>query len=1764
MMKRVEQAKPVAPTAAIACPHGSVPAKKQRQRMKRAPYLDVAKVLNAPFGPPSGNEHAGAKGSHAMRPRGPPRIFGLKEAPTFHPTPEEFASPLRYIESIRRIGEKAGLCKIVPPKGWKPDCALDTETFWFRTRIQKLNSMEGASRATLNCLDQLHKYHSQNSIVFNRVPTIDKKPVDLAKLRKEVSSRGGFQAVSDGKKWPEVARAIGVSGKNFSNVAYTVKGLYAKWILPFEEFIENNSYGTTGGKLVCFLITRPAHPMLENLMTNSPARPGKTSIERSEPAVVPGQELCEFCKRGDKEDQMLLCDDCGRGFHMFCLTPPMQTLPESDWFCAKCLREVGNDYGFEDGEDRSLYHFQKIADTFKETYFAQRKGLSMQNDTATHSNGGTASRSPGSIVITEDEVEREFWRLIESPYDDVQVEYGADLHTSQHGSGFPVLEKQPTDPYSTCAWNLNNIPLLSESLFSNIRNDISGMMIPWIYIGMVFSTFCWHTEDHYTYSVNYHHFGETKTWYGIPSSDADAFEKCMQKTVPELFEGNPDLLFHLTTMLSPSVLTEHGVEVVVLDQRPGDFVITFPRSYHAGFNHGFNCAEAVNFALPDWLPYGLSCVERYHMYRRMPVFSHDELIVTTWKKDKSVKSAIWLEGQLQYVVKRQTALRTEVRKAFPHLTEIEEEFDMPLEDEGQCIVCHQYCYLSRITCANCSPSSTVCLSHAEEICSCEDSKIVMTVRFSDQKLLDILSDISEIAQQPSRWKQMYLEAISRHRRPPLQQLIELHSAGAQFAGVDESHTAELRHLRRFIDRAHKWIERAGKIMQPPKTNARSTRRASRRRSNLDNNRANGGIPKSASPLPDLTLPSKERSWEKLEDHIRQLEKLQFGAPDVGEFRNFVDEARNLRDRLRAVLVKGSLLVGGDRQGPKANENWDAFDRAALDAAGSEISAEIAQLWSDVQQQDVYFDELPQVLELMTTIDWRLDIETKLNSKSDITYEEILELMDEAKERGARADHPVVIRLRRLKQMGDTWRLAATTLTKARSISIEELEDILGRADGIPAHQDVLQELQECYARAKRWVEKAKSELGNAGLLDIASSTGLLVEHAPSGEHMEIQNFNDSILSPGSAEIRTQSNTKSRRSIAVRSIAVLNELMTAYSDISGKLPPIRLDSELVHMVREEVRRAEEWSAGWRKRMFPKNPTGSFASMLAETCAVVAASFAPQPESVKDLCLCRGGQSSFMIECQSCLEVFHGACVRVSKKGSKSLFFICPLCDVGSPSNNVAPNPNKSLTFPLIELALREAGSLEADKLRRAHSFSTWLQTPESSLTFAPIELPHLEELSVHLRKWYPQVQKAMAIAGAVMSGTPVMAKETLLSNFELASRLRSSLRGIENCPVPLDRERVIVRNALAKISPLHPRILEAKRVAEERKNIEMEIEFIEEDPSQTFCICNQPAEEGRPMIMCDYCNDWFHFSCVLLTKEQVESIDKYCCPRCDSRTWNQTYNHEKKRKRADNAELVERPFKMERAEKASQFNRAQSKPVSGPTYQQMRQYTALPTSTRSTVSFVGVPPDSQHSLQSSSFAPPTIAGEKRKRTDEPDASRRIRMHPHTLPGPSFMKNLTQPSLYSLNYASAPGTSGWSSKGHFTLPPLPPPPPLLAQPPPMIRSGSLDQRAPRIPLPKPYDSSDGSNAQETQRHSISSSFGYPQHGSSSAGSASSFNHSYYRNSPSTNHSPSLQTSMYQPQAGSLPRFEPLLPALPPLNSTSHRGQQSPYGENLPEYH
>lgn len=57
----------------------------------------------------------------------PSRPHGLQEAPTFRPTEEEFKNPMEYIKKIAPQAKDYGICKIIPPVGWNPDFAIDTQ-----------------------------------------------------------------------------------------------------------------------------------------------------------------------------------------------------------------------------------------------------------------------------------------------------------------------------------------------------------------------------------------------------------------------------------------------------------------------------------------------------------------------------------------------------------------------------------------------------------------------------------------------------------------------------------------------------------------------------------------------------------------------------------------------------------------------------------------------------------------------------------------------------------------------------------------------------------------------------------------------------------------------------------------------------------------------------------------------------------------------------------------------------------------------------------------------------------------------------------------------------------------------------------------------------------------------------------------------------------------------------------------------------------------------------------------------------------------------------------------------------------------------------------------------------------------------------------------------------------------------------------------------------------------------------------------------------
>ncbi|XP_042487225.1 lysine-specific demethylase JMJ18-like isoform X2 [Macadamia integrifolia] len=421
-------------------------------------------------------------------------------------------------------------------------------------------------------------------------------------------------------------------------------------------------------------------------------------------------------------------------------------------------------FGFQSGSDFTLEDFQKYSDDFKDHYFGMKEAEESLNFVGVEPD----KRRMPSV----EDIEGEYWRIIEKPIEEVEVSYGADLETGVFGSGFPKASSSITgnnsDRHVESGWNLNKFPRLPGSVLCFERRDISGVLVPWLYIGMCFSSFCWHVEDHHLYSLNYLHWGDPKLWYGVPGNSAVELENSMRKHLPDLFEEQPDLLHELVTQLSPSVLKSEGVPVYRVVQHAGEFVLTFPRAYHSGFNCGFNCAEAVNVAPVDWLPHGQSAVELYSEQCRKTSISHDKLLLgaareavrALWEllvlrkestENLSWKSVCGKDGVLTKSIKTRVEMEHERRDSLPiFLRSRKMNRDFDSTHDRECFSCFYDLHLSAASC-KCSPDCFACLKHANLLCSCEIGQRFILFRYDLDELDTLVEALEGELNAVSQW-----------------------------------------------------------------------------------------------------------------------------------------------------------------------------------------------------------------------------------------------------------------------------------------------------------------------------------------------------------------------------------------------------------------------------------------------------------------------------------------------------------------------------------------------------------------------------------------------------------------------------------------------------------------------------------------------------------------------------------------------------------------------------------------------------------------------------------------------------------------------------------------------------------------------------------------------------------------------------------------------------------------------------------------------------
>uniref|UniRef100_A0A3Q2QES7 [histone H3]-trimethyl-L-lysine(4) demethylase n=1 Tax=Fundulus heteroclitus TaxID=8078 RepID=A0A3Q2QES7_FUNHE len=1148
------------------------------------------------------------------------------ECPVFEPSWEEFSDPLGFINKIRPIAEKTGICKIRPPQDWQPPFACDVRNFRFTPRVQRLNELEALTRVKLNFLDQIAKFWElQGSKI--RFPHVERKILDLYQLSKIVSSEGGFETVCKEKRWSKVSTRMGFPpGKGTGSL---LRSHYERFLYPYELFQsgatltrENKEpkglkiFGTSpkmvGLEIVSAddgFIKKQRHLKAQAFAIKM--RPRKETLEVNFIDLY----FCLVCGRGDEEDRLLLCDGCDDSYHTFCLIPPLQDVPKGDWRCPKCVAEECSKpreaFGFEQAvREYTLQSFGEMADHFKSDYF----------------------NMPVHMVPTE-LVEKEFWRLVSSIEEDVIVEYGADISSKDVGSGFPIKDGKrrllgDEEEYANSGWNLNNMPVLEQSVLTHINVDISGMKVPWLYVGMCFSSFCWHIEDHWSYSINFLHWGEPKTWYGVPASAAEKLEAVMKKLAPELFDSQPDLLHQLVTIMNPNVLMDHGVPVYRTNQCAGEFVVTFPRAYHSGFNQGYNFAEAVNFCTADWLPLGRQCVAHYRRLHRYCVFSHEELLckMAADPENLNVELAAAVFKEMDEMIEEETKLRQAVQE-MGVLSSEQEVFELVPDDERQCYKCKTTCFLSALTCP-CSPDRLVCLHHAKDLCDCPLGSKCLRYRYDLDEFPSMLYGVKTRAQSYETWAKRVAEALAADQKNK-KDLIELKVLLEDAEDRKYPENVLFCHLREMVKEADTCSSVAQLLL------SRKQRHSSRLRSESSRNRTK------------LTM-------DELKAFVEQLYRL----PCI------ISQARQVKELLETV---------------------EDFHERAQVALSDEMpdSSKLQELLDLGSGLDVELPELPKLKQELQQARWLDEVRGTLAEPHRVTLELMKRLIDSGV--GLAPHHAVekaMAELQEVLTVSERWEDKARACLQARPRhSMVTLESIVLEARNIPAYLPNVLALEDALQKAKDWTSKVEAIQSGSSYAYLEQLESLLARGRSIPVRLDPLGQVESQVASARAWRERTARTFLKKNSTYNLLQVLSPRVDigVYNNSKSKRKRVK---ELMEKERggydpdalsdpeeglDEVRDPSAVVAAFKAK--EQKEVEAIHSLRAANLAKMA--MADHIEEVK-FCLCRKTASGFMLQCELCKDWFHGACVPLPKTGtqkkagvgwqsnSKDSKFLCPLC------------------------------------------------------------------------------------------------------------------------------------------------------------------------------------------------------------------------------------------------------------------------------------------------------------------------------------------------------------------------------------------------------------------------------------------------------------------------------------------------------------------------
>ncbi|XP_039451370.1 protein Jumonji [Culex pipiens pallens] len=156
----------------------------------------------------------------------------MVEAPVFKPNDKEFSDPIEYIERIAPVAARFGICRIIPPASFKPECRI-TDDMRFMAYNQYVHKMLHRWGPSAKEYAAIKKYLATQSINLQSPPLIGGMEVDLPRLYHTVQELGGLKEVIEKKKWARVSEDMCFPKSAHDRVS-KLDDIYCKYLLPYD------------------------------------------------------------------------------------------------------------------------------------------------------------------------------------------------------------------------------------------------------------------------------------------------------------------------------------------------------------------------------------------------------------------------------------------------------------------------------------------------------------------------------------------------------------------------------------------------------------------------------------------------------------------------------------------------------------------------------------------------------------------------------------------------------------------------------------------------------------------------------------------------------------------------------------------------------------------------------------------------------------------------------------------------------------------------------------------------------------------------------------------------------------------------------------------------------------------------------------------------------------------------------------------------------------------------------------------------------------------------------------------------------------------------------------------------------------------------------------------------------------------------------------------------------------------------------------------